>query len=198
MHAIRAFVRTEAIAGVCVVLACDDMWDEGDSARQIRAEAGSRLRFDRVGGASRAESVVNGLLALSAIASPQDWVLVHDAARPCISGGMIAHLIANLIDDPVGGLLALPVTDTLKRAAADGTVAATVSREALWLAQTPQMFRLGMLREAYATALLATDEASAMEAIGHAPRLCPGSPRNLKVTYPDDFELARLYLSQLK
>ena len=190
VHCIRAFIRVPAVAVVRVVLASDDRWADSDAAWRIRAEAGARLKFDRVGGATRAQTVANGLAALAADAAPADWVLVHDAARPCITAAAIASLISTLADDPIGGLLAVPVADTLKRAGSDGRVVATVPRDALWLAQTPQMFRLGMLRQAYAHTMQATDEAGAMEALGHAPRLCPGSPRNLKVTYAGDFDLA--------
>ncbi len=198
VHSIRAFLAVPAVAAVRVVVAADDDWADDEAARGIRAEAGSRLAFDRLAGTTRAQTVANGLAAIGATASPADWVLVHDAARPCITADAIAGLIATLGDDPVGGLLAVPVPDTLKRANADGRVAATVPRDALWLAQTPQMFRLGMLRQAYANELLATDEAGAIEALGHAPRLCMGSPRNLKVTFPGDFELAAAYLRAVR
>lgn len=194
VHCIRAFIRVPAVAEVRVVLAPDDCWADSDAACRIRAESGARLKFDRVGGATRAQTVANGLAVMAADVAPADWVLVHDAARPCITAKAIAGLISALADDPIGGLLALPVADTLKRAGSDGRVAATVPRDALWLAQTPQMFRFGMLRQAYAHSMLATDEAGAIEALGHAPRLCPGSPHNLKVTYSGDFDLAEAIL----
>ncbi len=194
VHTIRAFVRSPAIAGVRVVLAADDPWGGSADAAAIRAEGGMRLGFDRVGGATRAQSVANGLEVLAKEASPDDWVLVHDAARPCITPAMIGGLIDTLSGDPVGGLFAWPVPDTLKRADAAGRVEATVARVGLWLAQTPQMFRIGLLRAAYAAAPDVTDDAGAIEALGHAPRLCLGSARNLKVTYPADFDLASAYL----
>ncbi len=194
VHTIRAFVRSPGIAGVRVVLAADDPWGGSADAASIRAEAGARLGFVQVGGPTRAQSVANGLEALSKEASADDWVLVHDAARPCITPAMIGELIDVLANDPVGGLLAWPVPDTVKRADASGRVEATIARTGLWLAQTPQMFRIGLLRAAYMAASDVTDEAGAIEALGHAPRLCMGSARNLKVTYPADFDLASAYL----
>lgn len=145
----------------------------------------------------------NGLDALAAFgASNDDWVLVHDAARPGITPALIRSLIAALAGDPVGGIMALPVADTLKRVDIDqgDRIARTESRNGLWQAQTPQMFRIGMLREAIARAERdghdLTDEASAVEWLGHAPRLVQGSLRNFKVTYPEDFALAEAILTQ--
>lgn len=152
------------------------------------------------GGATRAESVHNGLLALRAGgASDADWVLVHDAARCLVTPALVNALLDACWDDPVGGLLALPLPDTLKTAR-NGRVGATIDRSDKWLAQTPQMFRLGALLSALAPHAGAsfkgvTDEASAMEAAGLAPRLVPGSARNFKVTYPEDFALAEALLN---
>ncbi len=155
---------------------------------------------DRRGGATRAATVAAGLDALlERGARLSDWVLVHDAARCLIRAGAVDALIDACLDDAVGGLLALPVADTLKRAA-PGTdrVGTTVERAQMWQAQTPQMFRIGMLREALASAaslgLPVTDEASAIEALGHAPRLVRGDLENLKVTFPSDFALAERLL----
>ena len=155
---------------------------------------------DRRGGATRAASVAAGLVVLIEHgARSSDWVLVHDAARCLIRPEAIDALIDACLDDAVGGLLALPVADTLKRAA-PGTdrVGATVERAQMWQAQTPQMFRIGMLREALASAaahgVAVTDEASAIEALGHAPRLVCGDLENLKVTFPPDFSLAERLL----
>jgi 2-C-methyl-D-erythritol 4-phosphate cytidylyltransferase len=130
----------------------------------------------------------------------QDWVLVHDAARPGLTPALIAKLISGVEDDPVGGLLALPVVDTVKRAATSATAraAATVARNGLWLAQTPQMFRYQLLRQALAAApdpAAITDDASAVEALGLSPRLIEGHPRNFKVTLPDDLRIAEMYLN---
>ena len=145
----------------------------------------------RCGGATRAQTVANGLDDLLARgAHAHDWVLVHDAARCLVRAEWIDALIDACLDDAVGGLLALPVADTLK-AECEGRVEATIDRAAKWQAQTPQMFRIGLLREALAqVGSRVTDEASAIEALGHAPRLVVGALENFKVTYPADFELA--------
>ncbi len=150
----------------------------------------------RCGGATRAESVFNGLAALQAQgAGAGDWVLVHDAARCLVLPAQVDALIDACWNDPVGGLLALPLPDTLKAEAGDGRVSATVARAGKWLAQTPQMFRLGTLHAALAARAAdgfagVTDEASAMELAGHRPLLVRGSAHNFKVTYPEDFALA--------
>lgn len=159
------------------------------------------------GGATRAQSVFNGLGHLLAQgAGAQDWVLVHDAARCLITPAQINALIDACLPDATGGLLALPLPDTLKAACAPAApgqpprVAATIDRQDKWLAQTPQMFRIGPLRDAYAAQAASgfagiTDEASAMEAAGHAPLLLRGSAQNLKITYPEDFALAAAILA---
>ena len=194
VHTVRAFARAPEIALVTVVLAAADRWLESPPALAMLDEFPGRLRILTQGGETRAASVSNGLDAIADLAGPDDWVLVHDAARPCITPTMIAEMIAALRDDAVGGLLALPVPDTVKRADAEGRVAATVSRADLWLAQTPQMFRFGMLRAACRAAPGMTDEAGAIEALGQRPRLVTGSARNIKVTWPADFALAAGFL----
>jgi len=151
------------------------------------------------GGASRAESVFNGLQALlEQGATALDWVLVHDAARCMVTPEQVEALITVCENDAVGGLLALPLPDTLK-AAEGGRVSATLDRSDKWLAQTPQMFRIGPLLSALQARAAedfagVTDEASAMEMAGHSPLLVPGSAQNFKVTYPDDFALAEAIL----
>ncbi|HEY4082513.1 MAG TPA: 2-C-methyl-D-erythritol 4-phosphate cytidylyltransferase [Burkholderiaceae bacterium] len=147
------------------------------------------------GGASRAETVANGLNELTARgAQPHDWVLVHDAARCLVRPEWIEKLIAACMDDEVGGLLAFPLPDTLKQGR-DSRVTSTVDRSGKWAAQTPQMFRLGLLKPALAHAgVLATDEASAVEALGHAPLLVEAPMENFKVTWPADFALAERLL----
>ncbi|WP_028311361.1 2-C-methyl-D-erythritol 4-phosphate cytidylyltransferase [Derxia gummosa] len=180
-----AFRASPLIDAVYVVLAPDDR--RFDLATE-------EVRPLYVGGASRRDSVLAGLNAIAGSYGPNDWVLVHDAARPGITTALIADLIDACRDDAVGGLLALPVADTLKRASGQGDearVGATLPRDGLWAAQTPQMFRLDLLRRAYAAAPDATDEAGAVEAMGHAPRLVPGSQRNFKLTWREDFALAR-------
>jgi 2-C-methyl-D-erythritol 4-phosphate cytidylyltransferase len=140
--------------------------------------------------------VANGLLALREQgAGPHDWVLVHDAARCLLQPAWVTRLVDACVDDEVGGLLALPLADTLK-SARDGRSMATLDRRDKWAAQTPQMFRLGLLQPALAAAGEAvTDEASAIEALGHAPRLVPGEAENFKVTWPADFALAERLLA---
>lgn len=149
------------------------------------------------GGAERAWSVLNALDSLADEARPEDFVLVHDAARPCLSQAALARLVGSLADHPVGGLLAVPVADTLKEADSKGEVVATRDRAGLWQAQTPQMFRFGLLRDALRGALGddvaavgVTDESSAMEAAGHRPLLVPGELQNLKITRAGDLALA--------
>ena len=154
----------------------------------------------RCGGATRAATVANALSAMAAWCADDDWVLVHDAARPCVPRDALARLVEHLRDDPVGGVLAIPVADTLKRSDREADVPrvfATEPRAHLWLAQTPQMFRLGVLRRAFTapTALQCTDEAQAVEALGLKPRLIMGSPENLKITYPADLALAAAVLA---
>jgi 2-C-methyl-D-erythritol 4-phosphate cytidylyltransferase len=150
------------------------------------------------GGPTRAQTVLNGLQ--DAQLQAQDWVLVHDAARPGLPADALARLIDSCLPSPVGGLLAMPVADTVKRSArsSQNTVGQTVARESLWLAQTPQMFRAGMLEQALISALECkisiTDESSALEAAGHAPLLVQGSALNVKVTWPEDFEWVQSWL----
>jgi len=197
-HAMMVLAREPRIAKLFVVLSpTDKRWN--NYAWQGWEE---RLEVLRCGGATRAETVLNGLDAMSGICAADDWVLVHDAARPCLPDEMLGKLLDEVADDPVGGLLAVPVADTLKRAAADtasGTRAeATVPRAGLWQAQTPQMFRHGRLTEALrAAGSDMTDEASAIEQLGLQPRLVESDSRNLKVTYPQDLELAGLILGKL-
>jgi 2-C-methyl-D-erythritol 4-phosphate cytidylyltransferase len=153
-----------------------------------------------VGGSERCHSVFNALERLSGRADPADWVLVHDAARPCLRREDIDALLESLDGHPVGGLLGLPLADTVKRTDRDGEVVETVPREGLWRALTPQMFRLGTLHEALSRAIsagvLVTDEAAAVERMGLRPKMVEGHADNIKITRPQDLALARLYLSQ--
>jgi 2-C-methyl-D-erythritol 4-phosphate cytidylyltransferase len=189
-HSLACFLDHPRLQGMVVSLALDDpYWPSlacAHDSRIARAE----------GGCERADSVFNGLRRLSELgAQDSDWVLVHDAARPNLARSDLDLLLAQLVDDPVGGLLAVPVRDTLKRAGADGRVLQTVDRSLIWQAYTPQMFRLGLLRRALAEALAAevaiTDEASAVEWLGQAPRLIEGRADNLKITRPEDLEWLR-------
>ena len=148
------------------------------------------------GGATRAESVALGLERMRGELHAEDWVLVHDAARPCLTDTLIDRLIAELRHEDDGGLLAIPLADTLKRSDGEDRVLRTEPRDELWQAQTPQMFRFGPLLDALRSAdpAATTDEASAMEQLGHRPRLVMGSAANIKVTFPEDLALAALIL----
>lgn len=197
-HAMMVLAREPRITKLYIVLSpTDKRWN--NYAWQGWEE---RIEVLRCGGRTRAESVLNGLDAIAKVCAPDDWVLVHDAARPCLSDEMLDKLLDEVADDPVGGLLAVPVADTLKSAASDSASAtraeATVPRAGLWQAQTPQMFRHGTLSQALrAAGSELTDEASAIEQFGLQPRLVESDNRNLKVTYPQDLELASLILGKM-
>jgi 2-C-methyl-D-erythritol 4-phosphate cytidylyltransferase len=189
-HSLGCFLDHPGLKGLVVSLAVDDpYWPNLGCAND--------LRIQRVaGGVERADSVLNALLHLHGQgADDDDWVLVHDAARPNLARSDLDNLLIQLGDDPVGGLLAVPARDTLKRADSSGRVRETVDRSSIWQAYTPQMFRLGALHRALADSLVAdvaiTDEASAMEWAGQAPRLIEGRADNLKVTRPEDLEWLR-------
>jgi len=193
-HALEVLCASPLIQRVFVVLAeRDDIWERFDWS-----ELGVKLSVLRCGGPMRAGSVLNGLLALSAFAKPDDWVLVHDAARPCLSSAQLDRLIEQVGHDEVGGILAVPVADTLKQSGQDGRIDATVPREPLWQAQTPQMFRYGLLREALEQSGVVTDESGALEALGYRPLLVSADASNLKVTYPADLALAEKILLDRK
>ncbi|MHB1093031.1 2-C-methyl-D-erythritol 4-phosphate cytidylyltransferase [Thiobacillus sp.] len=197
-HALSALAREPRISKLFVVLSLDDVWWDNYEWQGWE----DRIQVLRCGGATRAETVLNGLQAMAGVVAADDWVLVHDAARPCLPDELLAKLLDEVADDSVGGLLAVPVADTLKRAAADTSngarAEATVPRAGLWQAQTPQMFRHGALTEALrAAGSDMTDEASAIEQLGLQPRLVESDSRNLKVTYPQDLELAGLILGKL-
>lgn len=190
-HTLAALAGVGRIGGILVVVAGDDV----DFARLVAPTAPASVTVARCGAATRAGTVSAGLAELArAGAKPHDWVLVHDAARCLVRPAWIDALIDACADDDVGGLLAAPVADTLKREAG-GRVETTLSRQRLWLAQTPQMFRLGMLARALAEAGPdVTDEASAIEATGLAPRLVEAPAENFKLTHAADFALAAAIL----
>lgn len=193
-HAIQAFERHVAIDRIYVVLsAADEQWQAHDW------RGFGKLAVLRCGGATRAESVLNGLEAMAGEVAEQDWVLVHDAARPCLSQALLDKLLAELAEDAVGGILAAPVADTLKREGHGRRIHETVPREGLWGAQTPQMFRHGLLREALRRAgPEVTDEASAVERLGLSPLLVESDASNLKVTFPHDLEVASWWLEHCR
>ena len=184
-HTVGALLAVRALDCVAVVVAPDD-----ERAARLPRLQDPRVRILPLGGATRRDTVLAGLDALDRDADDDTWALVHDAARPGVSPALVEALIEVLDDDPIGGLLALPVVDTVKRVA-DGRVERTEPREAFWLAQTPQMFRLGLLRTALRLHADVTDEAQAIEAMQLRARVVPGSRRNLKVTVPEDLALLR-------
>jgi 2-C-methyl-D-erythritol 4-phosphate cytidylyltransferase len=197
-HAARALCVPE-VETVFVVLA------PGDErfATSDWSALGGRIEPLYCGGETRRDSVYNGLVAAMAAVDADDWMLVHDAARPCLPRADLARLIEECRGDAIGGILALPVADTVKRAAKDEAgalrVAATEDRQQLWLAQTPQMFRVGLLAQALKDARGGlTDEASAIEAMGLRPRLVTGSRENLKVTFPEDLGIAEAIIAGRK
>lgn len=191
-HTIESFLACDGIECVYVIVSPDDEWLDGFIASAPKWAA-SRVRFLRCGGKTRRDSVLNGLTALFLECAPKDWILVHDAARPGLTPDLIRKLIEAVGPDDVGGLLALPVVDTVKKQTAESVQ--TVSREGLWLAQTPQMFPYSLLTEALGQQDEVTDEASAIEAMGQVPKLVEGHVCNSKITRPDDLSLVGLFMS---
>jgi len=190
-HSVKALLAGGRIDTVFVVLAPGD----GEFRQHAWGEFGERIAPLYCGGATRHDSVLNGLVAASSTAQPDDWMLVHDAARPCLGQRELQRMLDLLAEDDVGGILAVPVADTLKRADSAGRIQATEPREHLWQAQTPQMFRHGLLLQALSRTAKLTDEAGAVEALGLTPKLVLGSSTNLKVTYPEDLQLAETILA---
>ena len=195
-HAVKSLC-VSPVETVFVVLAPED---REFAKHDWRAFAG-RIEPLYCGGATRRDSVYNGMVAATAAVDADDWILVHDAARPCLPAQDLAALIAETREDSIGGILALPASDTVKRAIKDeaGTlrVAGTEDRGQLWLAQTPQMFRCGLLMQALKAAQAGvTDEASAVERMGLRPRLVAGSRENIKVTFPEDLKIAEAILAR--
>jgi 2-C-methyl-D-erythritol 4-phosphate cytidylyltransferase len=190
VHSLERLAAAFPLQELHVAVAPGDRWyDETIGVRP-------GVTVQRCGGATRGETVRNALSAMTD-AGDDDWILIHDAVRPCVDPASLSRLRQELLHDAVGGLLALPVVGTLKRADAEGRSAATEPREGLWSAQTPQMFRFAVLRAALANpgAIHYTDEAQAVEAMGTIPRLVTGHPANLKITYPDDLTLAAAIMS---
>jgi len=195
-HTLNALLDHPAINGVVVAVSKGDpYWQEINITSEKRI-----IQAD--GGKERCHSVYNGLTAIEDIVEPDDWVLVHDAARPCLRYNDIDKLINDLSASSINRLLAVPIRDTLKKAQADHLVSQTIDRTGLWHAQTPQMFRYGLLKSALLQALnsnvIVTDEASAVENYGHKPRLIEGHTDNIKITLPEDLDLAEHYLLRNK
>ena len=200
-HAVNS-VCVPPVENVFVVLAPEDR----EFAQHDWSHFAGRLEPLYCGGSTRRDSVYNGMVAAMAAVDADDWMLVHDAARPCLPRRHLATLIAETREDGIGGILAVPASDTVKKAVRDETrphepgalrVAGTEDRRQLWLAQTPQMFRCGLLMQALKIAKGAvTDEASAVEQMGLRPRLVAGSRENIKVTYPEDLTIAEAILAR--
>ena len=202
-HALSALHAVKRIDKIIAVLSPEDRHWKFFSDRDMQSGAaiferfGTRVVTAYVGGKSRGESVANGLKFIEAEAASDDWVMVHDAARPCIRSELVEQFIDELDGDLVGGLLALPLADTIKcdDGAENLRVAKTIPRDGIWRAQTPQMFRFGLLQMAMRDFVAATDEAQAIESIGHQPKIVMGDSGNLKVTYATDMQLAKLLLN---
>lgn len=196
-HAINTLWQNRLITRILVILSPGDLeWFKYDWT-----QFSEKLIALNHGGTTRAESVLNGLIAAKQknLVQSNDWILVHDAARPCLTSIQLENLITELAGDEVGGLLAVPVADTLKRIDASHRIIQTESRENLWQAQTPQMFRYDLLTQALHNAAAnanITDDASAIEALGLRPRLVLSDAYNFKVTYPQDLALAELILQE--
>jgi 2-C-methyl-D-erythritol 4-phosphate cytidylyltransferase len=187
-HTIQVFFNHPRIASIHVALSADDLfW------RDLPLDPASKLKLHYTGGESRSETVLNTLQAIEV--ADDDWILVHDAARPGLTHALLDNLLNILENDDVGGLLALPLADTLKQADAENRTQKTIPRDNLWQAQTPQMFKYSVLKHALQASKGATyrpaftDEAEAIEALGLQPKLVQGELRNLKITYPQDLEL---------
>lgn len=192
-HTLQKLLGYPMFSGLFVGISSDDQY-----WRQLPVSDDDRISCYQ-GGSERVDTVLNGLKAVASQASPDDWVLVHDVARPCVSVDDIDHMIQELASSPVGGVLGVPVADTLKKVI-DGRVVDTVDRSSLWRAYTPQMFRYGTLLRALENGLekgvVITDEASAIEAEGLVPVMVQGSAENIKITQPSDLKLAEIYLSR--
>jgi 2-C-methyl-D-erythritol 4-phosphate cytidylyltransferase len=192
-HTLERLLRVERLTGIVVAIGGEDSyWPHLECARHPKVRTAP-------GGRERADSVLSALECLGNLAAPRDWVLVHDAARPCITPKDVNRLLDLLQSEPIGGILALPVTDTLK-GVATGEIIETIDRSRIWRALTPQMFRYGMLRQSLRSAFehrqIVTDEASALELQGFHPRIVEGRSDNIKITRPEDLPLAAFYLEQ--
>jgi len=191
-HSLETLASVGRITAVIAILSpMDRHWGAHDwSAFPDKIEA----LF--AGGATRGASVANALAMLEGRAAPEDWVLVHDAARPCLTRELVEQFLDEIGEDPVGGLLAMPLADTLKRSEGTLRVAETIPRQGLWRAQTPQMFRYAALRRGLSKSPEATDESQAVEALGQMPRLVQGVNTNFKVTFTDDLPIAEMILAR--
>lgn len=191
-HTLLRLLESGAFQAVAVAISIEDpYWPELEVSKHPNV-------ITAPGGKERADSVLSALKSLQGLADEDDWVLVHDAARPCLTSADIHLQIETLKNDPVGGILALSSHDTLKHVDGD-TITATVDRKHIWRALTPQMFRYGMLRDALQQTEgnpAITDEASALELLGFQPKIVEGRPDNIKITRPEDLALAQFYMEQ--
>lgn len=195
-YSIKLFLDTTFVRQVVVILSSDDKWfNKSRYAKHPRV-------VTAIGGSKRVESVLNGLQFLSKISQPNDWVLVHDAVRPCLHPCDLQNLVNALEQDPIGGILAQPISDTLKKASQEQSIEQTICRNQMWAALTPQMFRIGALIEAIKSGidknLDLTDDASAFEAMGIKPKLIACRHPNLKITWPSDLMIAEAILQKRK
>ena len=193
-HTLLRLLRVPNIKKIVVCISQQDTWWPQLSLQH-------ETRIDSVhGGKERCDSVLNGLHYLRTLAADNDWVMVHDVARPCVRVADIELLMSRTADHPCGGILATPVRDTLKRAGSGHNIVATVDRSSLWQALTPQIFRVAALTNALQSAIdngvMITDEASALEWAGETPMLVEGHPDNIKITHPNDLPLALTFLKQ--
>ena len=192
-HSLRSLLNNKRISGVVIAVSKDDPHWQGLGIDDPGV-------FQTVGGETRADSVLNGLNALQLHADQNDWVLVHDAVRPCLNQKCLDRLLDASVNAHHGAILAVPSVDTVKQSNTTLDIINTLPRDQIWLAQTPQMFRLGVLRDALSRTIQQgqgggiTDEASAIEQCGLRPRLVPGSLSNIKITHPEDLDLAAHYL----
>jgi len=191
-HCIQTFFACPRIATINLALSAEDFfW------RNLPLDSNSRLNLHYTGGDTRAQTVLNTLESMRPDVAEDDWILVHDAARPGLTPALLNQLLDTLEYDAVGGLLALPLADTLKQSNADARVEKTIPRESLWLAQTPQMFKFNLLHKALSSFDGSpTDEAQAIEALGLQPKLVVGSLRNMKITYPQDLQLMEVLIQK--
>jgi len=197
-HSINSLLMLDVIKGVQLCIAANDKyWQELNFEHQ-------KLLPVVPGGEQRADTVLAGLEAISHLAKDDDWIMVHDAARPCVNQSILLKLINNVLDHPVGGLLAIPVADTIKKAtsmeSSTVSVESTISRDSLWLAQTPQMFKYEVLKASLINAkqqqIEITDEASAIEQAGYRPLIVSGHRSNIKLTYQEDLDWVECFLNE--
>ena len=190
-HSLEALAAVRRIEHVIAILSpLDRHWGAHDWS-----EFPDKIEALFAGGATRGKTVANALGILEQRAAADDWIIVHDAARPCLARRLVEQFLDEIGDDPVGGLLAMPLADTLKRVEEPMRAGGTIPRDGLWRAQTPQMFRFGVLRRALAMKPDSTDESQAVESLGKMPRIVQGENANLKVTFAEDLKLAEMILA---